>query len=111
MKRKGLAFLRNPVAVTALVILLAINFIVISRKLRLPPLKFLRRELTRRTKKRVMRLSHRLSFLTRFRLRVIFQNIPSYLTLFVGILFANVLLLFGLMIFATFNDIMRIIHK
>ena len=80
-----------------LVILLAVNLIVISRKLRLPPLKFLRRELTRRTKKRVMRLSHRLSFLTRFRLRVIFQNIPSYLTLFVGILFANVLLLFGIM--------------
>ena len=80
-----------------LAILLAVNLIVISRKLRLSPLKFLRRELTSRTKKRVMRLSHRMSFLTRFRLRVIFQNIPSYLTLFVGILFANVLLLFGIM--------------
>ena len=80
-----------------LAILLAVNLIVISRKLRLSPLQFLRRELTQRTKKRVMHLTHKLSFLTRFRLRVIFQNIPSYITLFVGILFANVLLLFGIM--------------
>ena len=80
-----------------LAILLAVNLIVISRRLRLPPLRFLRRELTSRTKKRVMRLSHRLGFLTRFRLRVIFQNIPSYLMLFVGILVANVMLLFGIM--------------
>ena len=78
-------------------ILLVVNLAVISRKLRLSPLKFLRRELTSRNKKSVMRLSHRLRFLTRFRLRVIFQNIPSYLTLFVGIFFANVLLLFGIM--------------
>ena len=80
-----------------LVILLVVNLFIISRKLRLSPLKFLRRELTGREKKRVTHLSHRLSFLTRFRLRVIFQNIPAYLTLFVGILFANVLLLFGIM--------------
>lgn len=80
-----------------LAILLVVNLTVINRKLRLSPLKFLRRELTVRNKKRVMHLSHRLRFLTRFRLRVIFQNIPSYLTLFVGILFANVLLLFGIM--------------
>ncbi len=83
--------------VAPFVILLAVNLLVISRKLRLSPLKFLRRELTHRNKKRVAHLSHRLRFLTRFRLRVIFQNIPSYLTLFVGILFANVLLLFGIM--------------
>ena len=80
-----------------LVILLVVNLVVISRKLRLSPLKFLRRELTFRNKKKVVHLPHRLGFLTRFRLRVIFQNIPSYLTLFVGILLANVLLLFGLM--------------
>ena len=42
-----------------------------------------------------MHLSHRLRFLSRFRLRVIFQNVPSYLTLFLGIFFANLLLLFG----------------
>ena len=80
-----------------LVILVAVNFIVIRRKLRLSPLKFLRCELTSGDKKRVIHLPHRLGFLTRFRLRVIFQNMPTYVTLFVGILLANILLLFGLM--------------
>ena len=35
---------------------------------------------------------------TRFRFRVIFQNISNYLVLFVGILFANLLLMFGLLL-------------
>lgn len=80
-----------------LAILLVVNLVVLSRKLRLSPLQFLRRDLGTRQKKKVMHLSSKLSFLTRFRLRVIFQNIPSYLTLFFGILFANVILLFGIM--------------
>ena len=36
-------------------------------------------------------------FFRRFRLRIILQNRSSYLTLFIGITFANVLLLFGMM--------------
>ena len=80
-----------------LVILVTVNLLVISRKLRLSPLKFLRRDLSKHGKKRVMRLSHKLRFLSRFRLRVIFQNIPSYITLFLGIFFANLILLFGIM--------------
>lgn len=83
--------------VVPIVILLAVNLIVISRKLRLSPLKFLRSELTSSDKKRVIHLPHKIGFLTRFRLRVIFQNMSTYVTLFVGILLANVLLLFGLM--------------
>ncbi len=78
-------------------ILLVVNVAVISRKLRLSPLQFLRRDLSTKRKKKVMHLSSKLNFLTRFRLRVIFQNIPAYVTLFVGILFANVILLFGIM--------------
>ena len=78
-------------------ILLVVNVTVISRKLRLSPLQFLRRDLSTKKKKRVMHLSSKLKFLTRFRLRVIFQNIPAYVTLFIGILFANVILLFGIM--------------
>ena len=77
-----------------LVILVTVNLLVISRKLRLSPLKFLRRDLSKHGKKRVMRLSHKLRFLSRFRLRVIFQNIPSYITLFLGIFFTQGLDLF-----------------
>ena len=36
-------------------------------------------------------------FITRFRLRIILQNKGNYITLFVGILFANIMLLFGMM--------------
>lgn len=89
------AFLLTTVA--PLVILFVVNVLVLMRKLKLSPLKFLRHDLSSRNKKRVMRLSHKIRFLSRFRLRVIFQNVPSYITLFVGILFANLILLFGMM--------------
>lgn len=83
--------------IVPLVILIVVNVLVIMRKLRLSPIKFLRRDLSKGTKKKSIRLSTKMGFLSRFRMRVIFQNMPSYITLFVGILFANVILLFGLM--------------
>ena len=36
-------------------------------------------------------------FFTRFRLRIVFQNISAYLTLFLGVFFASFLLFFGMM--------------
>ena len=39
-----------------------------------------------------------MTIFTRFRLRVIFQNMSSYVVLFLGILFANLLLFFGLLL-------------
>lgn len=83
--------------VVPLVILIVVNVLVITRKLRLSPIKFLRRDLSKGTKKKSIRLSTKIGFLSRFRLRVVFQNMPSYITLFMGILFANIILLFGLM--------------
>ena len=83
--------------VVPIAILIVVNAAVISRKLRLSPLQFLRRDLSAKKKKKVMHLSGKLPFLSRFRLRVIFQNIPSFVTLFFGILFANLILLFGIM--------------
>ena len=76
--------------------MLVITFTVLSRRLLLPPLKFLRRDLRRRRQKRALPLSPRLPFFSRFRLRVLLQNLPNYLVLLVGILFANMLLIFGL---------------
>ena len=79
-----------------LALMLLITWVTLRRRLSLSPLQFLRRDLKKGVRRRAIRLSARLPFLDRFRLRVFFQNIPSYLTLFVGLLFANVLLLFGL---------------
>lgn len=81
--------------VIPLLIMLAINFIMLSRKLSLSPLKFIRRDLSRRQKKKAFKLNTKIGIMKRFRLRVIFQNLPNYATIFVGIFFANVILLFG----------------
>lgn len=74
-----------------------INFFILRYSLTLSPLKFLRRDLHRRKQKRTFPLSRLIPFFTRFRLRVIFQNLGNYCILFIGILFANLLLMFGLL--------------
>ncbi len=79
------------------VILAIINFIMLARKLSLSPLKFLRRDLKRHQRKKAFKLNTKIGILKRYRLRVIFQNIPGYVTIFAGIFFASVILLFSLL--------------
>ena len=83
--------------VLPVIIMLVINIVIIGCRLKLSPLKFLRRDLSGKQKKKAMRLPA-FRFFNRFRLRIIIQNMPNYITLFIGILFANVLLLFGIML-------------
>lgn len=78
------------------VIMVVINVLIIGYRLRLSPLKLLRKDLAVRKKKKALRLPG-FKFFNRFRLRIIIQNMPNYITLFIGILFANILLIFGLM--------------
>lgn len=87
--------------VVPVLIMLVVNFCVLRQKLRLSPLKFLRRDLSGKKQKRAMRLSPHIKIFSRFRLRVIFQNMSNYLVLFIGILFANLLLMFGLLLPST----------
>ena len=82
--------------IVPVVLMAVITFAVLSYKLTLSPLKFLRRDLSRRKQKHALPLSVHIPFFNRFRIRVILQNLSNYLVLFVGILFANMLLLFGL---------------
>lgn len=82
--------------VIPILLMLIVNYMILHRKLSLQPLKFLRRDLRRRRQKRALPLSPRLRFFARFRLRVILQNMSNYIVLFFGILFANMLLIFGL---------------
>lgn len=77
------------------VIMLVINIFVIKRKLALSPLKFLRRDLKKKQRKKVIKLPN-WRFMTRFRIRIIMQNISAYAVLFAGILLANFMLFFGL---------------
>lgn len=82
--------------VVPMILMLATNVVSVLKSLRHTPLQFLRHDLGNRKQKKVVRLPD-FSFLQRFRLRIIFQNKSSYVTLFVGIFFAYVLLLFGMM--------------
>ena len=84
--------------VVPVIIMLIINYGILYYKLRLSPLKFIRRDLSSRKQRRAVYLSPRMKIFHRFRLRVIFQNISNYLVLFVGIIFANLLLMFGLLL-------------
>ena len=85
--------------VVPVIIMLVVNYGVLRHKLKLSPLKFLRRDLSSgRRRKRAIRLSPRIKIFSRFRLRVIFQNMSNYIVLFIGIIFANLLLMFGLLL-------------
>lgn len=102
------AFLETTLS--PIVIMAVINWLILSRKLRLSPLKFLRKDLKGGKNRGTVRLGSRIRFMTRFRLRIFFQNISSYAVLFAGIVFANFLLLFGLMLPAVLNSYMDSVH-
>ena len=75
-------------------IMIGINVLMLHRKLRLSPLKFLRKELKGGKQKKARKLPN-VSFMKRFGMRVIGQNRGSYVTLFTGIFLSSFLLLFG----------------
>ncbi len=83
------AFIKTTLVPTAL--MAVIDLFVIMRALRLSPLRFLRRELRQSRKRRAVRLPN-FGFFSRFRMRVITQNIPAYVMLFCGITFVMLLL-------------------
>lgn len=73
------------------ILMFVINNLIIAKQLRATPLQFLRHDLKKTRRKKAMRLP-RWKFLSRFRLRVLLQNIPGYLVLFLGIWFVMLLL-------------------
>ena len=83
------AFIKTTII--PVVLMFVINLLVLIRMLRHTPLQFLRCDLKKNKRKKAMRLP-RWNFLSRFRLRIIFQNILNYLILFVGIAFISIML-------------------
>lgn len=83
--------------VVPLIIMLVVNLLVVNNKLKLSPLRFLRHDLSRSRRKKTVKLPH-WKFMTRFKTRVILQNIPGYVVMLIGIYFAQVLMMFGLML-------------
>ena len=87
------AFIRTTIV--PLIMMFVINFAVLTKKMRLSPLRFLRRDLATRKREKAFHLNTRIPIFTRFQLRVFFQNISNYVVIFIGIMFANFILLFG----------------
>ena len=77
------------------IMMIAIIMIVLSKKLRLSPLNLIRRNLTTKNKSKAFPLSTKLKITTRFRLRIIFQNVPTYALILIGVFLANFIMMFG----------------
>lgn len=95
--------LLNPQAfvlttVIPLILLFIINFVMLTVKMRISPLQFIRRDLSRRKKKKAFRLNTKIPIMRRFQMRVIFQNFPNHVMIFFGVFFANFILMFGMIL-------------
>ena len=85
------------------VLMFVINYGLLASKLKYSPLKFLRRDISGKKSKRAFYLSRKIPFFSRFGIRTVYQNLSNYLMLFVGIIFVNLLLLFGLIFPSVMN--------
>ena len=92
-------FAKTTVVPVAVLVLITLAGLV--RKMRHTPLEFLRHETSKGGVKRGFALPERLGFTARFRLRVFLRNLGNFATLFIGIGFASMLLLFSLAILPT----------
>ncbi len=91
------------------VLMFVINLIILNGKLKLSPLKFLRHDLKARKSKRAVKLPD-FKFKTRFRLRILLQNKANYIIMFIAVIFANLLLVFGFVmtpILDNYGDIVK----
>ena len=82
-------------AVIPFLMLMGITLFGLLRKMRFTPLQFLRHEVSSGKRNVNVPLPERLSYPSRFRLRVLLRNASHFVTLFFGIMFASLLLLFG----------------
>lgn len=95
--------------VVPIILMLLINYITLSAKLKLSPLKFLRRDLKKNGNKKAMRLNTKIPFKSRFSLRIFFTNLSGYIVMIVGIMFGAVLIAFGDMFPRLLDDMKEII--
>ncbi|MBR6072023.1 MAG: ABC transporter permease [Acholeplasmatales bacterium] len=80
-----------------IIMVFIINLLVVLKTISLPSLNLLRNQLIIKKNKKVMKLSHKINFISRYQIRVVLQNKGTYIALFFGTLFATIILLFGLM--------------
>ena len=89
------AFIKTTLAPS--LIMITINLVILTWKMHIRPLLFLRRETSGRERKRALRLPEKIPFTWRFRIRIILQNLSNYVTMAVGVILAGAIIIFGLM--------------
>lgn len=82
--------------VVPVILMFVINFAIVTKKLQLSPLQLIRRDLRTKQKKKAVRLNRKIGIMKRFRLRILFQNMSNYITIVIGIFFANIILVLGM---------------
>lgn len=90
----GDAFIKTTIIPFIMMVL--INYGILMKSLKLSPLKFMKSDIKKVKKNKKTLVLHRLGFFSQFRLSVILNNLSGYITLFVGVLFAIILLMFGM---------------
>ncbi len=98
-------------AVLPYLLLVGITLVGLLRNLRFTPLQFLRHEVARHRRNSHLRLPEWLRYVTRFRVRVLVRNASHFATLFFGIMFANLLLLFGLCMLPVVNNYAKALRE
>ena len=98
-------------AAIPVLVLVGITFLGLVRKMGKTPLQFLRHETGKSGVKRGFNLPERMGFVARFRVRVFLRNIGNFVTLFLGIGFASMLLLFGLAVLPTMEHYADNLHN
>ena len=97
--------------VVPVAVLILVTLIGLLRKMGHTPLQFLRHETSKGGVKRGFALPEWLGFTARFRLRVFLRNLGNFATLFVGIGFASLLLLFSFAILPTMSHYAENLHN
>lgn len=90
--------------VIPLILMAVINLYMIISKLKLSPIKFLRRDLSKKKKRRAVLLNKNIAFISRFRLRILFQNVSAYAVMIFGIFCGSVIAVFGFMFGPLLSD-------
>ena len=83
--------------IVPVIIVLIINFAILNKSIKLPILNLLSANLKKQKNKKITKLSPKIPFMSRFRLRVVLQNKGTYFALFMGTLLSCIILFFGLM--------------
>ena len=89
------AFVKTTVM--PIILVFFVNAYVLHKMLKISPLRFIRRDIAKTKRKKAVKLPH-IRFFSRFQMRVVLQNMSSYVIMLCGVAFVSLLLLWGMLL-------------